>query len=203
MIPRKRSDLDRDLFLAQHGSVITMMGCEWDDIKKTAPMPSSSISPNLYRSSISEIEIINGVKSGSLYGFCVVDIKANSEAEKWQTINWPPIFIRDSIESEMVPDWMPCNERTFPRSTLVQVMKGTEILLHTELLKFYMENGFFVTKVHRFLEYQPGKCFKAYHDALYKLRVEATIEGNSAKATAVKQTGNSSYGKVRLKIGYE
>ena len=50
--------------------------------------------------------------------------------------------------------------------------------------------------MHNFLEYQPGKCFKKYHDVLYQLRVNATIEGNSAKATAVKLTGNSSYGKV-------
>ena len=75
-------------------------------------------------------------------------------------------------------------------------MHAKEILLHTALLKFYLDNGFVVTEVHKFIEYQPHKCFKEFHDKLYHLRVDATIEKNDAKASAIKLTGNSTYGKV-------
>ena len=161
-------------------------------------MPLSRISPNFYEKKISEGCIIKGVTDGSLYGFLTVDIKPTAKAAKFEDMNWPPLFVRDEIDFSMLPEWMRNgrSDASFPRSTLVQTMKADKILLHSKLLQFYLNNGFLVTKIYKFVEYQPGKCFSKFHDTLYELRVKTTIENNTAQATAIKLTGNSSYGKV-------
>ena len=127
-----------------------------------------------------------------------VDIKPTANARKFEEMNWPPLFIRDEIDFTMLPEWMRRgrSDASFPRPTLVQTMKAEKILLHSKLLQFYLKNGFIVTKIYKFVEYQPGRCFSKFHDTLYELRVKATVENNTAQATAIKLTGNSSYGKV-------
>ena len=175
-----------------------MHGCQWEEIKLDERMPPSRISPNLYEKQITEASIIKGITNGALYGFLVVDIKPTPIAAKFEEMNWPPLFVRDEIDFKMLPQWMQAGrlDKPFPRSTLVQTMKADKILLHSKLLQFYLKNGFRVTKVYKFVEYQPGKCFSKFYDTLYQLRVKATIENNTAQATAIKLTGNSPYGKV-------
>ena len=148
------------------------------------------------RKKIHETEIIDNIKSIS--GFLLCDIQPTNDAEKFRRINWPPIFSRKEIQFSDLPSWMQdvSSKSTFPRKTLVQTMEEKKILLHTKLVDFYMENGFIITKIHKFIEYQGSKCFEKFYNALYNLRVEATIEKNEAKATAIKLTGNSPYGKV-------
>ncbi len=161
-------------------------------------MPVSKISPNFYRKKISQQEIILGVKDDTLYGFLVVDLEPTQSAQKFIDVNWPPLFARDSIDFGMLSERMQIgqSDRSFPRTTLVQKMEEKEILLHSKLLQFYLENGFVVKKLHKFVEYQPGRCFSKFYDKLYELRVRATIDNNTAQATAIKLTGNSPYGKV-------
>ena len=93
----------------------------------------------------------------------------------------------------MLPDWMV--RKSKPQPTLIQQMFGESVLLHCALVKFYVDNGFKVEKIHRFVEFEGSRAFAKFHDVLYQLRVDATIEKNEAKATGVKLVGNSSYGK--------
>ena len=74
-------------------------------------------------------------------------------------------------------------------------MSADKLLLHTALVNFYLRNGFHVTKIHRFVEYEGSKCFEDGFEALYNLRVQATINGNGPQASATKLTGNSFFGK--------
>jgi len=75
-------------------------------------------------------------------------------------------------------------------------------LLHTELIKFYCDNGFVINDVHHIFEYQGSECFKMVYDQVYKARVEATAtedqEGDHRKATAVKLTSNAMYGQMLM-----
>ena len=162
-------------------------------------MPITKISPLLFCKPTAN-EIIEHVKAGTVTGFLVVDIEPTPAAQKYERINWPPIFMRDEIQFENLPEWLQngTNSTSFPRKTLIQTMHAEKVLLHTALLKFYLANGFVVKQLYKFVEFQPSKCFKEFHDKLYRLRVEATIEKNEAKASAIKLTGNSTYGKVSL-----
>ena len=77
-------------------------------------------------------------------------------------------------------------------------MHAKQLLLHTSLLKFYLENGFTVEKIYKFYEYQGAECFKTVFDTVYRARVEATEIQDDIKATAVKLVSNSMYGSLLL-----
>ena len=89
-------------------------------------------------------------------------------------------------------------------------MHAKELLLHTELLRFYMENGFYVSKLHKFFEYQASPCFENVYRKVYEARVDATKIATDErstpdmkasaerKATAVKLVSNSMYGSLLL-----
>ena len=91
-----------------------------------------------------------------------------------------------------------CPKTTFPRTTIAQAMKCDNILIHTELIKFYCKNGFVITNVESFYEFQGSNCFTEVYDKLYSARVEATREKDSMKAAAVKLTGNAMYGQTLM-----
>ena len=69
-----------------------------------------------------------------------------------------------------------------------------QLLLHTELIYFYVRNGFKITYVHKFYEYEGARCFAKLHDIIYRARVEATCTNDNMRATAVKLVANSMYG---------
>ena len=57
-----------------------------------------------------------------------------------------------------------------PRRSLIGSMKGEKILLATTLLKWYLEHGLEVTKVHQVVEFTPEPCFKSFGDAVSDAR---------------------------------
>ena len=77
-------------------------------------------------------------------------------------------------------------------------MHGQKILLHTALIKFYLDNGFKLTHIHQFYEYQGEKCLKNVYDTVYRARVEATETCDTLKATAIKLGANAIYGGFLL-----
>lgn len=164
----------------------------------------SKISPIIQKNQISKRQMLRLLSSGQLYGFAVVDIKDTPQAKKFVDLNFPPILKKIDIEYDDLPNWMKENtlKTTFPRRSIVQGMHGKSLLLHTHLIKFYVENGFVLTDVHHMFEYEGSECFKKVHDQVYKARVEATAteesDGDQRKATAVKLTSNAMYGQCLL-----
>ena len=77
------------------------------------------------------------------------------------------------------------------------MFKG-KLLLHTDLIYFYLKNGFEITNVYKFFEYEGACCLRKVHDKVYQARVEATQENNNLKATAVKLVSNAAYGQMLM-----
>ena len=57
-----------------------------------------------------------------------------------------------------------------PRRSLIGSIKGEKILLATPLLKWYLEHGLEVTKVHQVIEFTPEPCLKPFGDAVSNAR---------------------------------
>lgn len=143
-------DIERDQYLRRHGFVIIRIsGCEWEQKKKESELPESPISALLYKKFAKPQELLNSILTGGVYGFAIVDIVAGEGTQKFIETNWLPIIRHDEIQFDDLPDWMkrPDLEKTFPRKTLVQTMHGKEMLLHTRVIQWYVENGFKITKV--------------------------------------------------------
>ena len=193
-------------------TMIDISSCEWHAIKCELKDFEPSISPLLFERTVATSTLLNLVQQGKLYGFMVVDIDKTNMADKWRSLNWPPIMQKSKIFFTDLPSWMQemYDRNEFPQETIVQKMHAKELLLHTSLLQFYLNNGFYVKKLHKFYEYQGANCFKKVFDTVYKARVEATQVTNDKtattedkaaaemKATAVKLVSNSMYGSLLL-----
>ena len=72
------------------------------------------------------------------------------------------------------------------------LQNGTPI---TPLLFFYLQLGLVVTKIHRFVEYTPSKCFNSFVQAAVDARRKGDENTNSIVVTeTMKLLTNSSYG---------
>ncbi len=192
-----RDDERRDAILRNHGHLIKIKGCEWERIKRYG-LPPGGISPFLHKERISQDDIVTAIYNEKVTGFVLCDIVPTIAAKKYEEINWPPIFKRDTIDHEELAEWLKneISPKRFPKTSLVQSMSAQKILLHTALLAFYLKNGFQITEIYSFIEYEAAECFKDFQNTLYELRVQATIDNNTAQASAAKLTGNAPFGKV-------
>ncbi len=156
-IDRQQHAQRRSQYFKSRGYIVHhMKECEWkvkfDEIKITY---KPSISPLLFFNEITHLEMITRIRNDELYGFAIVDIEATPDAQKFLDVNWPPILMKDDIQFEDLPVWMQksTNKESFPRKTIIQSMHGQKILLHTALIRFYLDNGFNLTFIHHFYEY--------------------------------------------------
>lgn len=179
--------------------IIRMAECQWQKQKLICEF-TPKISPLLLYNSISHSKLLKYLREDKIYGFAVIDIIPSEKTNKFLDINWPPIFKKMDIFYKDLPEWMKKNtcEAEFPRTTIVQSMHAKEILLHTDLIKFYIKHGFYITKLHKFYEYEGRTCFQNVYDVVYKARVEATETNDSMKSTAVKLVSNSMYGQLLM-----
>ena len=200
-VRRSENEEERKRFFKNlaNSQVVSISGCEWH-AQKFEIQFTPSISPLLLERTVDTPKLLALTQQGSINGFMIVDISRTDGAQKWMDINWPPIFQKEEILYQDLPEWMrPLFSGTeFPCKTIVQKMNAKKILLHTELIKFYLENGFRVSKIWKFYEYQGMNCFKNVYDKVYRARVEATEDKDSMKATAVKLVSNSMYGTLLL-----
>ena len=86
-----------------------------------------------------------------------------------------------------------------PRKLLVGGMKAEKMLLATPLLKWYLEHGMLVTKIHQVVEFQPMKCFQNFVKDVTDARRAGDLDPDkSIMADLSKLIGNSGYGSTLL-----
>ena len=194
--------------------LVDISSCDWYKEKFEIDFETyrPEISPLLFQRTVAVNTLISHVRRGLVYGFMIVDLEKLKGADKWRQLNWPPLMQKSQILYDDLPPWMRdlFDASEFPKETIIQRMHAKNLLLHTSLLQFYMENGFYVKKVHRFFEYQGARCFGKVFETVYRARVEATQVANDEnatfedkaaaemKATAVKLVSNSMYGSLLL-----
>ena len=197
----KKDEFERQTFFKnlKNSEVIEIFGCQWNKLKSEIDF-TPSISPLLFDHQVHRNRFMDYLTQNKLFGFAVVDIIATSDAEKFLNLNWPPIFKKTIVKYSDLPEWMQKNapEKSFPRETIVQSMNAKRILLHTSLIKFYLDHGFKLTKVYKMFEYEGRPCFKNVYDMVYRARVEATESNDVMKSTASKLVSNAMYGRFLL-----
>ena len=176
-----------------------MSECKWLKVDKTKY--TSSISPFIYKRRLSKNHLLQAILDDTIYGFILCDIEPDNNSslsQKFIKLGWLPVIRRDEIMIDDLSSNMRCrvDKRNFPYSTLIQAMHGEKVLFHTELVKFYLSNGFKITKIYEFYEYEGNHCFQKFYNQLYESRVKATIEKDETKSNVQKLVGNSSYGQT-------
>ena len=114
--------------------------------------------------------ILSEMRHERLFGCVEEDIRV-PEHLKEKFSEMCPIFKNTNISRDDIGDFMKAyaeehNIIAQPRRSLIGSMKGEKILLATPLLKWYLEHGLEVPKVHQVIEFNPEPCFKPFRDAV-------------------------------------
>ena len=113
----------------------------------------------------------------------------------------PPIFkncdiSREDIGAPMREYAEAHNIMSQPRRSLIGSYKGEGILLATPLLRWYVDHGLVVDKIHQVVQYWPQKCFQRFGQDVSDARRAGDADPNKAiVADTMKLLGNSAYGK--------
>ena len=205
-------------FIKEQGfEVVEIWECQFRDLCKAHPALYCKIDEQRpafqrkHKGSVTEKQILDGVRSGVLFGFVQVDICV---PEQWPTEleNPPalspkeyfseqsPIFCTSEIPFEAFGEHMQNYVEEMglgkqPRVLLVGGMAAEEILIATPLLQWYLKHGLEVKKVHQVVEYQRRRCFEGLADTISAARRAGDTNPDSKiMAETNKTIGNACYG---------
>ena len=160
-------------------TVVEMWECEWRQLKRTNRELQRFIAAEVRRTLdkvkiMSAERILSEVRHERLFGCVEVDIRV-PEHLKEKFSEMCPIFKNTEISREDIGEYMKAYAEEHkimaqPRRSLIGSMKGDKVLLATPLLKWYLEHGLEVTKVHQVIEFTPQPCFKPFGDAVSDAR---------------------------------
>ncbi|KAJ8025632.1 hypothetical protein HOLleu_33244 [Holothuria leucospilota] len=150
---------------------------------------------------MTEQEILNHIKSGDIFGVVECDITV-PDTLKPHFAEMPPIFKNIEVGIEDIGDHMAqhakrCDALPRPRRTLIGSMCATKVLLATPLLRWYLEHGLVVTKIHQIAQFLRKAVFEQFGEEVSNARREGDKDpSKSIIADTMKLIGNSAYGKT-------
>ena len=186
--------------------------CEFNALKKSCEKLQHFLN-NRWKTCLSakpsEEEILEAVLNEKFSGFLCVDISVpttwNSVVknrpdfkDRFQNRNpteyfseMPPLFMNCEIKFEDIGQLMQRHAEMFnvpknPRKLLVSGLSAEELLLHSELLRYYLILGLQVTKIHSVYEFDSGSVFKSFQQSVTNDRLNGSTE---AEKSTVKLIG--------------
>ena len=90
-----------------------------------------------------------------------------------------PLFVVQEIPNRDIPEEMKIYKEKTGRKTvkgtkkLLGVMRAKTFFLYTPLIKWYLQHGLWLTAVHQFIEYEPGKPFSWFPEEVANAGREA------------------------------
>ena len=164
--------------------------------------PEAKPEQSLEQSSEEREKIIQNVLNDKLFGFFEVDIEVPEQKRK-RFSEFCPLFVISEVPEEQIPQHMKDYKINTGRKMiknnkkLLGVMKTEKILLYSPLLKWYLNHGLQVTKIHRYISYISGRPFKWFPEEVSSARREADNDKNKKQlGDTAKLKGNSFYGKM-------
>ena len=153
-------------------------------------------------------KLIQNVLNDKLFGFFQVDIEVperSGEAEQLRKrfSEFSPLFILAEVPEDQIPQHIKDYQINTGRKKiknnkkLLGVMKAEKILLYSPLLKWYLNHGLQVTKIHRYISYTSGRPFAWFPEEVSSARRDADNDKNKKQlGDTAKLKGNSFYGKM-------
>ena len=161
--------------------------CDWKREKNANPeinrfLSTYVIPPNMYHT-MNDSKLLNKIQYplayGAIYGAGTFDLEV-PEDRRTEFSEFPPfIYTREvSFEDigETMQDYIRRNGLSEkPVSSLCAQTTARELFVTSDLLKFYLDLGVVVTKVHEFVEYIPTEAFGKFADIVVANRKESDI----------------------------
>ena len=147
-------------------------------------------------------EIILKVLNDELFGFFEVDLEVPDQLRD-KFSEFCPLFVISEVPEDQIPQHMKDYKINTGRKMiknnkkLLGVMKAEKILLYSPLLKWYLNYGLQVTKIHRYISYTSSRPFKWFPEEVSSARRAADNDKNKKQlGDTAKLKGNSFYGKM-------
>ena len=173
-----------------------MWECERWRICKTTTNVKLQVPKNFfYRRSLTEQQLLGGIKKGNQLGYVQCDI----EVPKNLTANFPPKWKNTSVSKNDIGDLRKTyakeeGKMSQRRKILIKSFKLQNGTLTTPLLFFYLQLRLFVMKTNRFLECTPKKCFNSFVQSAVDAKKKSDESPNSnVVAEKMKLLANNSY----------
>ena len=169
--------------------------CEWlRELEAMSSKPNTEMARILEEDT--EQSLLEAIKNDQIYGFAVRDVKCPDPIlAKYKDFLFPPVIKHETITEDHVTGYMKRrvteDERKLDFKTVVQVYNGEQLLLMTDIIKFYMEIGLEVSNITQFIQYIPRKILKPFVQEVVGMRIDATRDGDDTKQTTAKIFGNS------------
>ena len=197
---RELDELRRGYIQEKGFTVIEMWECEWWRFYQTTTNVKLHIRENFpYRRSLTEQQLLEGIKKGNPFGYVQSDIEL-PECLRAKFAILPPVFKNILFSKNDIGDLMKTYAEeegimSQPRKMLISSFTLQNGTLINPLLLFYQQLRFVATKIDRFVEYTPRKCFNSFVQAAVDARRKSDKNPNSsAVAETMKLLANSSYG---------
>ena len=157
---------------------------------------------NVFQNPEEKDKLIQNVLNDKLFGFFQVDIEVPEQLlDKFSEFS--PLFILSEVPEDQIPQHMQDYKINTGRKKiknnkkLLGVMKAEKILLYSPLLKWYLNHGLQVTKIHKYISYTSGRPFKWFPEEVSGARRAADQDKNKKQlGDTAKLKGNSFYGKM-------
>jgi len=129
---------------------------------------------------VSEQEIIEEIKAGSLFGMVECDLETPEDL-KLAFSEFQPISKHANVSREDIGDLMKefaiqNNLLKSPTKALLNSYHGTKMLFATPLLKWLLEHGLRVTKIYQVVQYTPSECFKDFGQEVMDARRQGDLD---------------------------
>ena len=181
--------MKRESYIRQHcRELIVIWECEYTILKpmdKNLQTIIDNSRPPFYRKhkgSVTFQDILQGINNDLLYGFIECDISAFRGKEDPKNYDYfsemSPIFCTTEVSYEHFGSHMKkyVEEQNLSkrnRTLLVGGMSAKKILLHSKLLKWYLNHGMNVSHIYEVIEFTPTKCFTDFTNTITSARREA------------------------------
>jgi hypothetical protein len=146
-------------------------------------------------------DVVGDIRSGKFFGLVECDLRVPSYLEE-KFAEMAPIFKNVDVSREHLSEHMEnfAEGASFlkrPQRMLIGSLFGEKILLLSELVKWYLEQGLEVTRVYQLVEYVPRQVYKEFADSVSNARRAGDTNPDLALlASTSKLIGNSAYGKT-------
>ena len=153
---------------------------------------------------VDEALILDKVRTGRLFGFLLVDAHVPAELvssfDKYPVIIKPAVLGRDSLTGNQRETAVTYDLLTTPTRTIVGADRVKDLLVTSDVVKFWLEVGVRVTRVSQVVEYAALDPMRDTVDELVELRRRGDRDESQAIiAKAAKIILNSIYGRTLMR----
>ena len=180
--------------------VISIWECEWKRMKKRPEIAEflktlKTVQP---KRKLSFHQIPKSIQNDTLFGLLIIDIHTPTELQLLFADH--PLIIKNTMISlEDIGKYMRgvAEKHGFlkkHKKALICSHFGKEVLITSEMGKFYLEKGLKITRIYEFIEFHPQKCFEDLGNRICDARQQGDLNRDSQVAALMaKLQGNSLY----------